>query len=217
MTTEPTCEKAGVKTYTCKNDSSHTKTEEIAALGHDYDEGKVTKEPTCKETGVKTYTCKRDSSHTKTEELKKVEHKYEHGRCKFCDAINPSFKPVLSDATNGHANWGSEYICRSNAARKDFQKVLVDGKEVPAENYRLWEDKGDTGVTLLADFVKTLSAGSHEISIVSVTGTATKTINVSDKPKTGDTVAALWAGLLVLSTLGCGAAVFTLKKKKIAE
>jgi hypothetical protein len=217
VTTAPTCEKAGVKTYTCKNDSSHTKTEEIAALGHDYDEGKVTKEPTCKETGVKTYTCKRDSSHTKTEELKKVEHKYEHGRCKFCDAINPSFKPVLSDATNGHANWGSEYICRSNAARKDFQKVLVDGKEVPAENYRLWEDKGDTGVTLLADFVKTLSAGSHEISIVSVTGTATKTINVSDKPKTGDTGAALWAGLLVLSTLGCGAAVFTLKKKKIAE
>ena len=213
VTKEPTCTEAGVKTYTCKRDSSHTKTEEIPALGHDYDEGKVTKEPTCKEAGVKTYTCKRDSSHTKTEEIKKVDHQYEHGRCKFCNAINPKFTPVFSDATNGHANWGSNYYCRSNAARKDFQKVLVDGKEISAENYNLWEDKGDTGITLKGDYIKTLSAGSHEVSIVSVTGTATRTISVSDKPKTGDEGAGIWAGLLVLSTLGFGAVLLTAKKR----
>ena len=213
VTKEATCTEAGVKTYTCKNDSSHTKTEEIPALGHDYDEGKVTKEATCKEAGVKTYTCKRDSSHTKTEEIKKVDHQYEHGRCKFCDAINPKFTPVFSDATNGHANWGSNYYCRSNAARKDFQKVLVDGKEISAENYNLWEDKGDTGITLKGDYIKTLSAGSHEVSIVSVTGTATRTISVSDKPKTGDEGAGIWAGLLVLSTLGFGAVLLTAKKR----
>ena len=180
---------------------------------HSYDEGKVTKEPTCKEAGVKTYTCKRDSSHTKTEEIKKVDHQYEHGRCKFCNAINPKFTPVFSDATNGHANWGSNYYCRSNAARKDFQKVLVDGKEISAENYNLWEDKGDTGITLKGDYIKTLSAGSHEVSIVSVTGTATRTISVSDKPKTGDEGAGIWAGLLVLSTLGFGAVLLTAKKR----
>ena len=213
VTKEATCTEAGVKTFTCKRDSSHTKTEEIPALGHDYDEGKVTKEATCKEAGVKTYTCKRDSSHTKTEEIKKVDHQYEHGRCKFCDAINPKFTPVFSDATNGHANWGSNYYCRSNAARKDFQKVLVDGKEISAENYNLWEDKGDTGITLKGDYIKTLKAGSHEISIVSVTGTATRTISVSDKPKTGDEGAGIWAGLLVLSTLGFGAVLLTAKKR----
>ena len=213
VTKEPTCTEAGVKTYTCKRDSSHTKTEEIPALGHDYDEGKVTKEATCTEAGVKTYTCKRDSSHTKTEEIKKVDHQYEHGRCKFCNAINPKFTPVFSDATNGHANWGSNYYCRSNAARKDFQKVLVDGKEISAENYNLWEDKGDTGITLKGDYIKTLSAGSHEVSIVSVTGTATRTISVSDKPKTGDEGAGIWAGLLVLSTLGFGAVLLTAKKR----
>ena len=180
---------------------------------HSYDEGKVTKEPTCKEAGVKTYTCKRDSSHTKTEEIKKVDHQYEHGRCKFCNAINPKFTPVFSDATNGHANWGSNYYCRSNAARKDFQKVLVDGKEISAENYNLWEDKGDTGITLKGDYIKTLSAGSHEVSIVSVTGTATRTISVSDKPKTGDEGVGIWAGLLVLSTLGFGAVLLTAKKR----
>ena len=213
VTKEATCTEAGVKTYTCKRDSSHTKTEEIPALGHDYDEGKVTKEATCKEAGVKTYTCKRDSSHTKTEEIKKVDHQYEHGRCKFCDAINPKFTPVFSDATNGHANWGSNYYCRSNAARKDFQKVLVDGKEISAENYNLWEDKGDTGITLKGDYIKTLKAGSHEVSIVSVTGTATRTISVSDKPKTGDEGAGIWAGLLVRSTLGFGAVLLTAKKR----
>ena len=173
----------------------------------------MTKEPTCKEAGVKTYTCKRDSSHTKTEEIKKVDHQYEHGRCKFCNAINPKFTPVFSDATNGHANWGSNYYCRSNAARKDFQKVLVDGKEISAENYNLWEDKGDTGITLKGDYIKTLSAGSHEVSIVSVTGTATRTISVSDKPKTGDEGVGIWAGLLVLSTLGFGAVLLTAKKR----
>ena len=38
-----------------------------SALGHDYDEGKVTTEPTCTKDGVKTYTCKNDSSHIRTE------------------------------------------------------------------------------------------------------------------------------------------------------
>lgn len=51
VTTEPTCTEAGVKTYTCKNDASHTYTEEIPALGHTV----VTDEavaPTCESTGL---------------------------------------------------------------------------------------------------------------------------------------------------------------------
>ena len=56
VTTEPTCTKAGVKTYTCTV-CKETKTEAIAALGHKWDDGKVTTEPTCTEAGVKTYTC----------------------------------------------------------------------------------------------------------------------------------------------------------------
>ena len=34
VTTEPTCTEKGVKTFTCKNDASHTYTEEIEATGH---------------------------------------------------------------------------------------------------------------------------------------------------------------------------------------
>ena len=34
ITTKPTCTKEGIKTYTCLNDSTHTKTEAVAATGH---------------------------------------------------------------------------------------------------------------------------------------------------------------------------------------
>jgi len=76
VTTAPTCEEAGVKTFTCKNDASHTKTEAVKALGHDYDEGVVTTAPTCEEAGVKTFTCKNDAAHTKTEAVKALGHKW---------------------------------------------------------------------------------------------------------------------------------------------
>lgn len=42
-------------------------TEAIPAIGHDWDEGKVTKEPTYTENGEMTYTCKNDPTHTYTE------------------------------------------------------------------------------------------------------------------------------------------------------
>ena len=41
VTTEPTCEKAGIRTYTCSL-CSKTKTETIAALGHNYEDGYCT-------------------------------------------------------------------------------------------------------------------------------------------------------------------------------
>ena len=67
VTTDPTCEGKGVKTYTCAHDATHTYTEEIDAIGHEWDEGVVTTDPTCTTDGVKTFTCANDASHTKTE------------------------------------------------------------------------------------------------------------------------------------------------------
>ena len=42
---------------------------DVAALGHDWDEGVVTREAGYLEEGEITYTCKRDASHTKTEAI----------------------------------------------------------------------------------------------------------------------------------------------------
>ncbi len=52
----------------CKTELSREK-KTVAALGHDWDSGVVTKEPTATEPGVRTYTCKNDPQHTRTEEI----------------------------------------------------------------------------------------------------------------------------------------------------
>ena len=55
-TTAPTCDKDGVKTFTCTK-CGETKTEAIPAIGHAYDNGVVTTPATCIDAGVKTFTC----------------------------------------------------------------------------------------------------------------------------------------------------------------
>ena len=55
VTTEPTCTEAGVLTYTCENDSSHTYTETIAATGHSWTSVTVSA-GSCGSTKT-TYTC----------------------------------------------------------------------------------------------------------------------------------------------------------------
>lgn len=76
---------------------------------------------------------------------------------------------------------------RSSAPIEFFQKVLVDDKEVAAENYVLTE--GSTIVTLKTSFLKTLGVGEHKLSVVSTTGTAETTFTVVEaaKPAPGQT------------------------------
>ena len=59
ITTEPTCTEEGVKTFQCMV-CGKTKTEAVAALGHNWNEDfTVDKEATCEETGLKSIHCKR--------------------------------------------------------------------------------------------------------------------------------------------------------------
>lgn len=73
-TVAPTCTDQGYTLYVCQNDGSHTdKRDYKKALGHDWDNGKVTTPATCTEDGVKTYTCKRCKT-TRTEPIAKTGH-----------------------------------------------------------------------------------------------------------------------------------------------
>ena len=99
VTKEATCTEKGVKTFTCTKCKA-TKTEEIAVLGHDYQNGicsrcnaldtashahnyiETIKEATCQEEGEKTFTCA--CGDTKTEKIPVVDHVYEDGFCKWC-------------------------------------------------------------------------------------------------------------------------------------
>ena len=65
--TAPTCTAKGYTTHTCACGDSYVDTY-VDALGHAWDNGKVTKEPTETETGVKTFTCTR-CGETKTETI----------------------------------------------------------------------------------------------------------------------------------------------------
>ena len=75
---EATCEEAGSKSHHCTRLGCDSKSEvtEIAALGHEWGEGKETKAPTCTEAGEKTYTCTRCNA-TKTEAIAALGHNYD--------------------------------------------------------------------------------------------------------------------------------------------
>ena len=78
VTTKPTCEGEGVKTYNCIMCNDATKTEPIAATGHSWDAGVETTAPTCVDAGVKTFTCAACGD-TKTEEIPATGHSWDAG------------------------------------------------------------------------------------------------------------------------------------------
>ena len=72
VVTAPTCTEKGYTTHTCSCGDSYVDTY-TEALGHAWDNGKVTKEPTETETGVKTFTCTR-CGETRTETMPVIPH-----------------------------------------------------------------------------------------------------------------------------------------------
>ena len=79
VTTEPTCTKDGIKTYTCKNCAS-TKIETIKALGHDYSsEWTIDKAATCTQEGSKSHHCTRCDDKKDVTIIPKIEHNWNSG------------------------------------------------------------------------------------------------------------------------------------------
>ena len=76
IVTAPTCTEKGYTTHTCACGESYVDTY-VDALGHAWDNGKVTKEPTETETGTKTFTCTR-CGETKTETIPKLTHEHSY-------------------------------------------------------------------------------------------------------------------------------------------
>lgn len=124
VTKAPSCTDKGVKTYTCKNDSSHTYTEDIPALGHNYDSGKITKDPSTTNTGIITFTCLNDSTHTYVETIPKLK-----------SAPVPSNKEADSAPVNKAINKPSNIktVCNTNKKQMTISFKAVYG----ASNYRI--------------------------------------------------------------------------------
>ena len=72
-TVAPTCNEKGYDVYKCSCGLTENRNY-VNALGHDWNDGVVTKDAKCTEEGVKTYTCNR-CGETKTEAIAKLGHK----------------------------------------------------------------------------------------------------------------------------------------------
>ena len=80
VTKKPSCEEKGVKTYHCTEENcNYTKTEDIAATGHNWDVGKTTTKATCTKDGVTTYTCTACGA-TRTEPIAATGHNWDDGK-----------------------------------------------------------------------------------------------------------------------------------------
>ncbi len=125
---------------------------------------------------------------------------------------------IIEGAGNSYTQGsGNTIYFRSSDAFANFQKVMVDNAELSADCYTATE--GSIIITLKPEYLSTLAAGSHSISIVSANGVATANFEVQTadttavSPKTGDNgQAALWITLLILS---CGALTAVGIKKKV--
>ena len=73
VVTPPTCTERGYTTHTCEADGENYTDSYVDALGHDWDEGTVTKEATCTAAGEKTFTCLR-CDETRTEPIEPKGH-----------------------------------------------------------------------------------------------------------------------------------------------
>lgn len=109
-----------------------------------------------------------------------------HQECTVCGEKGKSEEILAPEIIDGKGQTmvvdaAKDLSFRSSAPIRYFQKVLVDDKEVAAENYVLTE--GSTIVTLKTSFLKTLGVGEHKLSVVSTTGTAETTFTVAEAPK----------------------------------
>ena len=114
-TTAPNCETVGAKTYTCKNDLNHTKSEEISALGHD-EVHHDAKEPTCTEVGWDAYvTCSR-CDYTTYVEIPALGHDYP------IEGTGGEVKCTYCPETHTH-EWGidseGKQVCACGAEKPD--------------------------------------------------------------------------------------------------
>ena len=112
----------------------------------------------------------------------------------------------------------------ANGAYSKFTGIEVDGKAVDADCYTA--ENGSTIITLKAEYLETLAAGKHTLTVLYTDGKATGTFTVTEKPaevvdddtespQTGDdSNIVLWITvMLAAGTALTGTAVYSRKRK----
>ena len=188
ITTPPTCTKTGVKQYTCTI-CSETKTEEIAALGHDYSsDWTIDTAADCETVGSKSHHCTRCDSKKDVTEIPASGHSWNDGaitteptctdegvKTFTCNACGKTRTEAV--AALGH-NYSSDWTIDTAAAcetvgSKSHHCTRCDSKkdvtEIPASGKHTWNNGVITKpATIAEEGVKT-----YTCTICGVTRTET--------------------------------------------
>lgn len=123
------------------------------------------------------------------------------------NAVQASYKIISGADSEWKQNTDGNITIRGNGEFSKFESVKVDGSIIDAKNYTAKE--GSTIIILKADYLKTLSVGTHSFEIVWTDGSAVTNFKVSKNtddsqqptpPQTGDNSRPmLWVTLLAAS------------------
>lgn len=125
------------------------------------------------------------------------------------------YKITKGDKSTWYTESAKTLSFTANGWLRDFEGVLIDGKELPAKYFTT---KGDTTVTLTNAFLKKLSVGKHTITLVFADGQAEGTFKVAEgldasNPETGDGFQmGAWLSVMGLSLAGVTGLVVFRKK-----
>ena len=156
-------------TYICKHDSSHTKTEAIPALGHDFAEtGTVTKAATCEEDGIMTYPCTHDGcTEAKTEVIPALGHDWNDGE-------------VTTPATCTE-DGVKTYTCKNDARHTKTETIAKLGHKWDAGKVTIeptYESDGEMTFTCENDpthtYTETIPAKKYTFTVTVVDPTCTE-------------------------------------------
>ncbi len=170
---------------------------EIAALGHDWGEWKVTKEPTATTEGEKVRTCKHDPSHTETVAIPATGGEPEP----YAVVDSGGTAPIWDPESEEGLTFTVKRMEKDDATYAHFTGVAVDGVSVPPLGYTAQE--GSLILTLLPDFLESLGAGSHDVAILFDDGTVTASFSIAGPggeaptPDPGRSGLPVWAWILI--------------------
>lgn len=197
---EPTCSEPGTIKYTALDDSSITYTEEIEALPHEWDNGKVTLKPGYDEKGIRTFTCLNDPQHTYTECIEATGVEY-----------------TVTDGANGTWTKGSGAAYTITVKRNEddtncfshYTGTMIDSKAVAVV-----AKPGSTIITISAETLEKLSAGTHTITVEFDDGQVETELKINTaSPLTGDnSLMGVWLSIFCLS--GAILMVLMISRKK---
>jgi len=98
----------------------------------------------------------------------------------------PAFEYEFFEGNDPEINKGdkTELKLQATSEFEKFQKLMLDGKEIDASNYEI--TRGSTNVVLSSDYVASLEAGEHKLTLVAKDGEAVTTITVKGSAEVVD-------------------------------